>query len=56
MPIQLSIINELGQTVKQVDLTENTTEVNVTGLVNGVYFISGQSNGKRIATKLVVNK
>lgn len=56
MPIQLNIVNELGQTVKEISLTENATEVNVSGLVNGVYFITGQSNGKRIATKLIVNK
>lgn len=56
MPMQLNIINELGQTVREVSVTENTTEVIVSGLANGVYFITGQSEGNRIATKLVVNK
>ena len=54
-PVQLTIINELGQNIRNVELTETLKEVNVTGLANGVYFIMGQNNGTRIAKKIVVN-
>lgn len=55
-PMELAIVNELGQNVKYVSLTAMEQEVNVSGLANGIYYIIGQENGKIIARKLVVSK
>ncbi|MES2681470.1 MAG: T9SS type A sorting domain-containing protein [Bacteroidota bacterium] len=53
----LSITNELGQIVKTVSLTENNkNEVNISGLSNGIYFITGENNGTKINKKISVTK
>ena len=55
--MKLSIINELGQLVKTLDVIANSTEqVSVSELSNGIYFVIGQNGNQTIKHKLVVNK
>ena len=55
--MQVKVINNLGQVVKTINLSESTKqEINMSNLANGIYLIVGESEGKRIAKKIVLNK
>ncbi len=52
-----SIVNELGQTIKSVQLTAaNNYSMNVTDVNNGIYFIIGTNNNTVVRQKIVVAK
>jgi hypothetical protein len=47
--VKLRIVNELGQTVKEIVLDAgNSHQVTVEGLAPGVYYITGDSGGKKL--------
>ncbi len=53
----LVLINELGQVIKELNLTEeNQFQQNMEGLSTGIYFIKGIHNGSIIQNKMVVTK
>ena len=55
--LELNVINELGQIIKTIKLNEtNNYKTHVTGLINGIYFITGQDRTKTITHKVIVNK
>jgi hypothetical protein len=55
--VKLSLVNELGQLVRVIQLTAaNKHEVNITDLAKGVYFVSGQKDNLQIYQKIVVTK
>ncbi len=55
--IELKLMNALGQLVQNLKLDEsNHFEMHVSGLSNGVYFVSGISHEKEINQKIVVSK
>ena len=50
-----NIINELGQLVKTVEITEvNGNQVKVKDMPNGAYFVTGTLNGERVTKKVIV--
>ena len=53
---QIMIYNSLGQLVKSIEgNNDNTVEVNVKGLQNGMYFVNIiNDNGKLTAKKVIV--
>ena len=51
---QASIIDITGRVVKEVELTDNVTSINVDDINKGVYFIMVQDANNRIVEKLVV--
>jgi len=52
-----SIINELGQTIQQVELnSSNNYSMNIENLSNGIYFIVGYNNNNITRQKVVVTK
>jgi hypothetical protein len=56
--IDLTLINELGQVVQKIRLSEiNDYQQEIKGLANGVYFISGTSaNQQKIYQKIIILK
>jgi len=55
--ISLTLINELGQIVRTVMVTEsNNHTVSVSDLAKGIYFMTGQKDGAQIHQKIVVVK
>jgi hypothetical protein len=55
--INLTLINELSQTVKVISLTEaNKHEVNISELANGIYFVVGKTDSIKVNQKIVVAK
>jgi hypothetical protein len=57
LPIDLLIINELGQTIKTIQLSSaNNLQVKVSNLANGIYFIMGKNKTTNINQKIIVNK
>ncbi len=57
LDITVSIVNELGQTVKTIELSDaNNREMTVSNLSNGIYFVVGQNNSQVIKQKIVVTK
>ncbi len=55
--MQLLLINELGQVIKELSFTnENQFQENIQGLSSGIYFIRGIHNGSIVQGKLVVSK
>jgi hypothetical protein len=55
--INLSLIDELGQTVKTISLTEaNKHEINISELANGIYFVVGKTDSIKVNQKIVVAK
>ncbi|MDF2437246.1 MAG: C-terminal target protein [Bacteroidota bacterium] len=51
------IANELGQNVRTMELNaDNNFSINIDGLTNGIYFITGVSNQKVINQKIVVTQ
>ena len=57
LAIDLIIINELGQTIKNIQLSSaNNLQVKVSDLANGIYFIVGKNKTTNINQKIIVNK
>jgi hypothetical protein len=57
LAIDLLIINELGQTVKNIQLSSaNNLQLKVSDLANGIYFIVGKNKITNINQKIIVNK
>ncbi len=55
--IQLTLLNELGQEIRQLNFTEeNQFQETVEGLSTGIYFIRGMHDGMPVQNKLVVTK
>jgi len=55
--LHLNLINELGQLLRLVHLTEaNHYKVDISDLATGIYFIVGEKNGEQISHKLIVTK
>jgi hypothetical protein len=53
--MQLSLVNELGQLIRELSFTEeNQFSQNLEGLSGGIYFVRGNYNGSPIQSKLVV--
>lgn len=54
---ELDLINELGQYIKHISLTEsNQFEVNVSGLDAGIYMLISNENGKVSSTRIIVGR
>jgi len=52
-----SIINELGQTIKQFQLNNtNNYTIDIENLNTGIYFVVGYNNNKMVKQKIVVTK
>ena len=50
-----NIINELGQLVRTVEITEaNNNQVKVEDMPNGAYFVTGTLNGESVTKKVIV--
>ena len=57
LALDLLIINELGQTIKNIQLSSaNNLQVKVSDLANGIYFIVGKNKTTNINQKIIVNK
>ena len=57
LAIDLLIINELGQTIKNIQLSSaNNLQVKVSDLANGIYFIVGKNKTTNINQKIIFNK
>jgi hypothetical protein len=55
--VNLIIINELGQLIKTVTLSQqNNYKVSVTELAKGVYFLKGQNDHLNLNQKIIVSK
>jgi hypothetical protein len=55
--MQLMLINELGQVIKELSFTkENQFQQTIEGLSTGIYFIKGINNGSPVQNKLVVTQ
>jgi len=54
--ITLQITNELGQQVKTITLNKNNTDVKISSLPNGVYFITGSNENGSVKQKIVITK
>lgn len=52
--MRLNIMNELGQVIETLDLTSTTTEVSISHLASGIYFL--QSHDGTIKQKIVLSK
>ncbi len=54
-PGTFNILNELGQLVRTVEITEaNGNQVNVENMPNGAYFVTGTLNGEAVTKKVMV--
>jgi len=58
MPLELTLLNELGQIIREISLTElNELKQEIKGITNGIYFVSFVSeNQQKINRKIVVLK
>lgn len=54
-PTSIEINNTLGQVVLSKNLTENNSEINVSDLMKGIYFIILKLNDKIGSQKLIIN-
>jgi hypothetical protein len=55
--MNLSIINNLGQVVKEISInSSNNYNASVSNLANGIYFVVGKNNDQLIKTKIIVSK
>ena len=54
--MNIRIVNEVGQVVKQTSLTENNKQLNVNNLASGIYFIIVEKDGNKATKKVVVNR
>ena len=56
-PLSLYLINELGQTIRVIDLNnENAFKADISDLSKGVYFIVGSKENLKIHQKIIVTK
>ena len=51
---QVSIIDLTGRCVKEVELSNHVSAINIEDIESGVYFITVEQNGNRLVEKLVV--
>jgi hypothetical protein len=55
--LSLNLVNELGQVIRVIDLKgANSHKVNVSGVAQGIYFITGNKDGVSIHQKIVVTR
>ena len=55
--MNLSIINNLGQVVKEISInSSNNYKASISNLANGLYFVVGKNNDQLIKTKIIVSK
>ncbi len=55
IPGTFKIINELGQTIRTIEITEaNKNQVKVENMPNGAYFVTGTPNGNVVTKKVIV--
>jgi hypothetical protein len=55
--VQLKLINQLGQTIKLISLSEATNyKINISDLANGIYFVVGKNNEGSVSQKIVVSE
>jgi hypothetical protein len=55
--LNLIIVNELGETIKKINLSGNNNfEVEISDLSSGIYFVTGQNNSQIIKQKVVIAK
>lgn len=55
-PIDLKLINSVGQVIREIMLVKrNNFEINIDGLVNGIYFVKGINREKEFNFKILVN-
>lgn len=53
--INLILINQIGQILKSLELnSENHFQVEVSELAQGIYFVTGNSGGKRVNQKIII--
>ena len=53
--LQFNLVNELGQVVKVISLNElNNNQVRVTGLTEGIYFLTGSNSDVLVTKKIIV--
>ena len=50
---QVTVYNALGQLVKSVNCNDNTVQINVNDLQNGMYFVNVISNNGTMTTSKV---
>jgi hypothetical protein len=56
-PLELWLINEIGQLIHTVSLNEeNGYKANLSDLNNGIYFITGQCGNVRIKEKIIISR
>lgn len=53
--VEISVINSLGQSVQRLDATGTQTNVNVSNLTAGIYFVSIKTDTQTTTKKLLVN-
>jgi hypothetical protein len=54
--IQLRLVNELGQVVRELKFTpQNNNKISVSDLPPGVYLITGEHEGETFSEKLIIN-
>ena len=55
--INLELINELGQFVRLIKLSEaNNRKINISELSNGIYFLIGKKDNLKVKQKIIVTK
>ena len=52
--ISLEIIDQLGRFVKTIEVKKGQNEINLTGITQGIYLLSGSSNGKIYKGKMTI--
>jgi hypothetical protein len=55
-PMNISIVNELGQLVRSFPIQESESAVHVTDLANGIYFILVEKDGNVMTSKMIIEK
>jgi len=53
---ELQIINVLGKVIKHLTLTTQNSQIDVSGLANGVYFVQVYEKGKLLTVKKLVKE
>ncbi|TNE79304.1 MAG: T9SS type A sorting domain-containing protein [Bacteroidetes bacterium] len=51
----VSLINAAGQAVKQLNIESAKSQIDVSDLTNGVYFVKVEQNGKQSVSRLVIS-
>jgi hypothetical protein len=50
----LEITDQLGRLVKTIEVKKGQNEINLTGITQGIYLLSGSSNGKIYKGKMTI--